>query len=738
VTTFNCSKPLAEIPRDVYLSALQLRPGIVGEAFRAVRNCAGPTLVLVVVCAPLALITWGLAAFAADPGRLRLGTTIFFAALFALCVGYHCLELLMAVPWRDRAYPVLLNQSEVYHLLARSGHGWSLSATTAIYAALLWLAWWRGWQQTSGAKNTLAYAVVNTALAIAMFLYGRYQPYGAFRAPMRQDRQWLASQSPSALVAGQVSVSASPEAAHAARQADYVTPVSARAARLSFAHIFGMQAVKEKLLEPARAIISGEGTEDEPPANGILLHGAPGNGKTVFAEALAGELGVPIVTLTYGATASKWLGEMPRLISNCFTYAKANAPCVFFIDEIDSFLRSREFGSSNSEDLKIVNTLLTEIAAVRDHRVVLVGATNYLAGLDPAAVREGRFDLKVEITAPDEPARIGILRCSAAKYAADLHVDSEALLCVARRWNGFSVSRLVAICKSLAKAARERQSTLIGLEQWGDALKLVQGNNRQPPAGSKRLCDFVLEHRTTQALQLVVDRLRDAHRIESLGGTLPSGILLHGPSGTGKTAAAHALALESGWAFLSVAGPDLLADRDKLNRLYAQAADLRPAIIFIDEADDVLANRRFAAVPEVVNRMLALMDGAGQKVSDVVLVAATNHPDLVDPALLRGGRFTEKIEFAAPPPRQMVFVVRSWLQSKQVRLEFGIEAADLALVIGSQTVANAHGVLQYGLNCAIARTSAGEKVTLRRSDVCTGLRAVCGIGCSVATEDHAA
>lgn len=736
MNSVDSSKSLDGISREVYLSAFQSRPGLIGDAFRAFRELAGSALALAVFVAPLALLSWPASAFVDSPAKLRSAMTIFFGVLFALCIAFHCLELLMAVPWKDRRYPVLLARSQVAWLLASSGHGFSLSATSGIYGALLWVAWWRGWQASSGDRNTLVYAAMNTALAGAMFLYGRFQPCGAFRAPTPRDRQWLTSESPATLVAGKTVARAAPPAEKPISQSEYATPVSTRAARLSFADIFGMQEVKDRLLEPARAIVTPRAGGMDAPANGILLHGSPGNGKTIFAEALAGELQVPIVTLTYGDVASKWLGEMPRLVANCFAYAKANAPCVFFIDEIDSFLRSRELGSTNSEDLKIVNTLLTEIVAIRAHQVVLVGATNHLSALDSAATREGRFDLKVEITAPDEPARIGILRSSVAKYAQGLGVDANALLSVARRWHGFSVSRLVAICKALPDCARKEGFDVVGFDQWLAALRLVQGSKARPPAGSRRLAELVLGRATRQALESAAHRLRDVERLEALGGTIPSGILLHGAPGTGKTAAACALAVECGWAFLPIAGPDLLCDRDRLNRLYAEAMDLRPALIFIDEADEVLANRQFGRAPELVSRLLTMMNGALRKVNDVVFIAATNHPDQIDPALLRSGRFTEKIEFAVPPDAQVPRFIQAWLDVRRARLERGFDADSIALMIGSQTIADVQGVLQYALNCAIQRGSGRRMGALTRTDICAALKVVCGIESFVVAVDE--
>ena len=175
------------------------------------------------------------------------------------------------------------------------------------------------------------------------------------------------------------------------------------------------------------------------------------NGKTVFAHALAGELEVPIIEVTYGAMSSQWLGNLPRVLAKTFDYAKRNAPCVLFIDELDSFIQSRITPTGNSEDTKITNTLLTEVTNLRSHAVVLVAATNYLSHLDAAAIREGRFDYKIEITPPDEAARVGLIQAGIVRYAQGLEVDLAEAMSAAKRWNGFSVARLLAVCGKVAK-----------------------------------------------------------------------------------------------------------------------------------------------------------------------------------------------------------------------------------------------------------------------------------------------
>jgi transitional endoplasmic reticulum ATPase len=454
-----------------------------------------------------------------------------------------------------------------------------------------------------------------------------------------------------------------------------------------------------------------------------LLHGEPGNGKTAFAEALAGELGIPLVELTYGCISSKWLGEMPRLMANCFGYAKQIAPCVLFVDEIDTFIRSRD-SMTHSEDLKVTNTMLTEIVSLRNHQVVLVAATNYLALLDAAAIREGRFDFKVEVTAPDAEARIGLLQDGAKRYLPGIAVDPEALRSIANRWSGFSVSRLLAVAKALPVYATEHALHRVGFDDWMAALRLVQGRKGQAPSSAKRLGDLILEDETRDALTLIAHRLRNPEKVEAMGGTLPGGILFYGPSGTGKTVAAQALALESGWAFLSVGGPDLIAERQRVNKLYREASDLRPALVFIDEADDVLRERRMSGTPDVVNRLLALMDGTSARVADVIFVAATNHPEQIDPALLRAGRFTEKVAFYPPAAHELPRAIEAWLNTRNVKLDAAIEPGELASLLAGCTIADLEGVLQYAVNRAIARGRDSKRIQICNEDIGAALRVV--------------
>lgn len=630
-----------------------------------------------------------------------------FAAATGTAILLHWLMVLARVPRADKRFPLVSRSALPDEIRWTAMHMLSF----ALFVIFL----------TSSIKPT-PYIYWLFGLGLAALMYGWVDPAYGYVPCTRADikagrRNQLASERSKATDQNQ----------NHKLDEDQTVPVELTRPTIDFSGIFGMQAVKDKLLEPAKLIIAERDDKSaiETPANGILLHGDPGNGKTVFAEALAGQLKVPFIQMTYGDTSTQWMGKQPRVIANAFAFAKRNAPCVLFLDEIDSYLKSRDGSAHRSEEgMLITNTLLTEIVRLRGHRVVLIGATNYLSQLDAAAIREGRFDHKVEITPPDEAARIGLMTHGVKKYAAQLQFDEAAMLSLAKRWNGFSVSRILAVVKGLPTYAKDKGITKIGYDDWMATLREVQGRNGKVPEDTKPLKDLVLEESTKAALTSVAKRLKDVARVESLGGTLPSGVLFYGPSGTGKTAAARALAKEADWAFLSVAGPDLLADRDKITKVYAEAKDIRPTLIFIDEADDALRDRQFSSSPDLTNRMLALMDGVDEKVKDVVFIAATNHPDQIDSALLRAGRFTEKIEFSPPPQDQVPRFVSNWLKGKGVMLAPDLDAWEIATMLEGQTIANIEGVLQYALNQAIHEHQGNGAVVIRTADMNSALKVV--------------
>ena len=240
-----------------------------------------------------------------------------------------------------------------------------------------------------------------------------------------------------------------------------------RRPRIRFAEVAGMQAIKERLLAAGQEVIQ-EKPSGHTCRNGILFTGKPGNGKTYLAEALAGELKLPFLTLTYGDIASKWVGDMPSRLPLVFQEARARAPCLLFFDEVDSLLSSRDTANTDGDSIKAVNIMLTELVDIRGTGVIVVAATNHLDRLDSAAVREGRFDFKIEIPPPDAPARRHLIQSHARGPLAD-----SALTVATERWAGFSVARITAILNEANR--RPNRSQPITYDDLQLALRTLQG-----------------------------------------------------------------------------------------------------------------------------------------------------------------------------------------------------------------------------------------------------------------------
>lgn len=462
-----------------------------------------------------------------------------------------------------------------------------------------------------------------------------------------------------------------------------------------FNSIIGMAAVKADLLEAGRKAQNSGGT----PLNGILLHGEPGNGKTSLAEALAGELKLPWISVSVSDIVSRWVGQAPEEMRAIFDAARASTPCVLFVDECESILASRDGAAVTADKTDLVNVFLTEAVKLRGSGVVLVAATNYLHRLDTAAIRDGRFDFKVEVTPPDEEARLGLLAEGIRQHAGQLSVPDELLQSAARRWVGFSVARLVAVSQRLHEVMSGRR-----VVEYADllaALRKVQGAASRVAEGTKGIDDLVLGAQQGQQIRSIAKRIKDAFEIERLGGSAPNGVLFYGPPGTGKTEAARALARETGCAFITTSGNDLLSQAGALDEVYKRAKDMRPALVFIDEADDVLADRSYSSARSITNKLLTIMDGVGGKVPDIVFLAATNHPSTLDQAVLRGGRFTEKVEFLPPSEDQIQAYAVQWLGGRN----WGLDAEALGLLgqLRGQSIANVTAVLQAAVNGAVVK-----------------------------------
>ena len=525
---------------------------------------------------------------------------------------------------------------------------------------------------------------------------------------------------------------ATPDSGHS----EFEDRFPAKSPTVTFADVVGMVDFKKRLLAagnevaaeiivepaPSTGLFKGKKKKDaerhapiKKARNGILLFGLPGNGKTFMAEALAGELKLQMISVTFGDIASRWVGQMTEVAMAAFDAAQKNAPCVMFIDEVDSILGARNDASASHEHTRTVNAILTRLVELRGKGVVLVAATNNIDGLDTAAIREGRFDFKIEVPPPDEPARIALLERAIA--ASFVPADSQSIIRVAKRWKGFSVARLTAIADEASRTSATENKPVDFLALT-NALRVIQGRTGYRfTEDDPVLDDLVLTPSMREALYGISDRMVHIEEIEEIGGSVPSGLLFYGPPGGGKTLAAKALAKTAQWAFLSVSGQDLMTQADKIDKTLEMAENLRPCVIMIDEADDVLGNRSMSSNPTVTNKLLAAIDGAGGKTPDVLWIAATNSPESLDSAALRGGRFTEKINFPPPDREAVIRFIEKWRGRTKAPLSTGFNNNAAADVLEGLSYANLKEVLQTSVNLMVGRRATSTNVSLTLDDL---------------------
>lgn len=494
---------------------------------------------------------------------------------------------------------------------------------------------------------------------------------------------------------------------------------TATAARFSLADVRGMISTTERILAALREASLAQPGKSK---NGLLLYGPPGVGKTFLLECCAGELGLPIVWLTIGGANSMWVGEKTGKVKQAFDDARAQAPCVLFIDEIDSFLVRREqIANADSEMALVVNTFLTELDAIRGKGVAVVGATNFVERLDAAAVREGRFDWKVHVPQPDLTAREALIRDALAQGRATM--TEGAIAAFARHWEGFSVARILSVVREAIE--RRGENLELSVQEVTQAWIAVRG--APPDSVSERtptLDNLILAPDLGAQLSGLARRMIAFIEIGMRGGTIPRGLLFSGPPGTGKTLTARALGKATGWSMISIRGADLLADIGRIDELAERASRYRPSIVFIDEADDVLARRSTSFHAAFTNKLLAVIDGGDPRLNDVLFVAATNHPEALDPAMLRGGRFGQHFHFA-PPSREMVHsFVKRWSEEKRIPSE-GRSLIDDALLDGfeGRTLADIAEILQEALNSSLDGDQTSNVSSIRE-----GIRKKCGDG----------
>ena len=451
-----------------------------------------------------------------------------------------------------------------------------------------------------------------------------------------------------------------------------------RIPRVTYEDIGGMKDIIQKVRElvelPLKHPEVFKRLGIEPP-KGILFYGPPGVGKTLLAKAIANETNAYFIAINGPEIMSKYYGESEQRLREIFEEAKKHAPAIIFIDEIDAIAPKRDEVIGEVER-RVVAQLLALMDGLESRgEVIVIAATNRPNALDPALRRPGRFDREIEIPLPDKQGRLEILQIHTRNMPLASDVDLERL---AEMTRGYTGADLAALVKEAALHALRRYLPKIDLsedrippevleemevrmEDFMTALREIV------PSGLREIYIEVPEVHWDDigGLEDVKQQLREAVEwplkypevFEQMGIRPPKGILLFGPPGTGKTMLAKAAATESGANFIAVRGPEILSkwvgeSEKAIRQIFRRARQVAPAIIFFDEIDAIAPARGYrhdtsGVTDRIVNQLLTEMDGI-EPLTNVVVIAATNRPDILDPALLRPGRF-DKIIYVPPP-----------------------------------------------------------------------------------------
>lgn len=425
--------------------------------------------------------------------------------------------------------------------------------------------------------------------------------------------------------------------------------------RVRFADMGGATEAKEAITRLVKTQMAGGKTGIV--RNGILLYGPRGTGKTFLAEATAGEFKLHYHYLSPNKLAHKWVGETEAKIRSEFAVAKSCKPVLFFIDEIDTVGARRQALDATSDPggaakgyNSIVETIMNQVVEYRSvPGFIIMAATNLLDGVDKALIREGRFDLKLRIDLPDQATRLQIFEAQLSRHRWAKFGLHE----FARRTPGASAARIQALVDEAATFALEEKRK-IEERDLRRALESIGGKDRAP-LERVEWNDVVLDELITQELHTIVRLLGDPMRHEKLGIAAPAGLLLIGPPGTGKTLIAKLIASQSKRSFYPITSADVLRGNtggsvNRVTEIFARAKEHNPSLIFIDEIDGLVpvADHRVSQHDiQVVEQFLTEISDLRPE-HNVFLVGTTNRPESIDPRILRGGRFSEKITIGLP------------------------------------------------------------------------------------------
>jgi transitional endoplasmic reticulum ATPase len=470
------------------------------------------------------------------------------------------------------------------------------------------------------------------------------------------------------------------------------------------------------------------------PPKGVLLYGPPGTGKTLIARAVANEVDATFVSISGPEIVSKYKGDSEERLREVFEYARAEAPSIIFFDEIDSVAPEREEGGGMED--RIVGQLLSLMDGLEGRGdVVVVGATNRVDDIDPALRRGGRFDREIEIGVPGEAGRREILDVHTRRMPLGDGVDLDRLAARTHGFVGADLESLVteAAMSALRRARREdldHATLVVDRADFEAAMAAVDPSAMREYVAETPTEGFEsvggLDDAKATLERAVSWPLTYAPLFEAAGADPPTGVLLYGPPGTGKTLLARAVAAESGVNFIRVQGPELLdryvGESEKAVReVFDRARQTAPTVVFFDEIDAVAAERDTAGddvTERVVSQLLTEFDTAADN-PNLVVLAATNRRDALDPALLRAGRLESHVEVPAPDEagRRAILAVHARDKPLADDVDLDALAARTAGYSGADLAAVCREAAMYAVR-DVAGAYPGDEANAHADEVC--------------------
>lgn len=433
---------------------------------------------------------------------------------------------------------------------------------------------------------------------------------------------------------------------------------------------------------------------------GVLLFGPPGTGKTLLARALASETNAHFETLSGPEIMSKYYGESEEKLRQLFKTAEEQAPSIILIDEIDSIAPKREEVTGEVERRVVAQLLALMDGMEARGKVVVIGATNRPDALDPALRRPGRFDREIEIGVPNKESRLEVLLIHTRGMPLSKDVNQQKLADVT---HGFVGADLAALAREAGMRALRRVLPELDLEVESipvEVLNKIEVNNddfldalreMEPSAMREVMVESPDVHWTDigglgdvkqELIESVEWPLTYAKLFQHMNATPPKGVLLYGPPGTGKTMIAKAVATESQANFISVKGPEFLSkwvgeSEKAVRETFRKARQAAPSVIFLDEIDSIAPARAGGSADShvterVISQILTELDGL-EALHNVIVIAATNRPDIIDSALLRPGRFDRLIEIGMPDEKSRLEILKIHTANKPMTEDINLE-----------------------------------------------------------------